>query len=804
MTYAVNIMLAGLAAGKRLALQSPTWLARRPPAPESRYLSAMTATAIRPRFPTLLLALLATVVAPLAAQQADPALLTVSRIFGSPEFRPEFFGPARWLDGSSYTTVEDAAAGKGREIVRYDAPTGVRTVLVTAASLTPPGRSEPLAIEDYSWSAGQRHLLLFTASQPVWRLNTRGDYWVLDRSAGRLRQLGTFAKPSTLMYAKFSPDGTRVGYVVENNLYVEDLATGAVTQLTRDGSRTVINGNFDWVYEEELGLHDGWRWSPDGTRIAYWQLQADQVRDFFLIRNTDSLYSQVTPIQYPKAGEANSAARIGVVASTGGETTWLRFEGDPRNHYLARMDWAASSDELLVQRLNRLQNANEVVLADARTGAVRTLFVDRDSAWVDVVDTETFPPGELGLVWVDRGRYFTFVSERDGWRHVYLVSRDGSEMRLLTPGAFDVLDVVGVDAAGGWLYYIASPDNPTQRYLWRTRLDGRGRAERISPADLPGSHGYVAAPGFRYAFHTWSKLGTPPATALVALPAHQQVRVLAGNAALRERVAALRAGSREFLQVAGADGATLNAWLMKPADFDPARRYPILFFVYGGPGSQTVMDAWGGSQYLWHLMLTQRGYLVASVDNRGTGARGREFRKVIYRQLGVVETRDQIAAAKEFAKLPFVDAGRMGVWGWSYGGFMSLNGLFQGSDVFRMAISVAPVTHWKYYDNIYTERYNALPQENARGYDAGSPLSYVNRLKGDLLLVHGSGDDNVHYQNSEALVNALVAANKPFAMMQYPDRNHSISGGMTSVHLRELMTRYLDEKLMGAPRPLTP
>lgn len=750
------------------------------------------------------LLLAATAVLPAAGQQADPALLTVQRIYGSPDFRPESFGPARWLDGASYTTLE-AAAGRGRDIVRYDAASGARTVLVPASALIPPGRDQPLEIEDYSWSPGQRQLLVFTSSRQVWRLNTRGDYWVLDRASGALRQLGRFAPPSTLMYAKFSPDGSRVGYVVENDLYVEDVATGTVTRLTRDGSRTIINGNFDWVYEEELGLHDGWRWSPDGRRIAYWQLNAEGVRDFLLIRNTDSVYSQAVPIQYPKAGEQNSAARIGVVDAAGGETVWLRFEGDPRNTYLARMDWAASSDELLVQRLNRLQNANQVVLADVRTGAVRTLFVDRDSAWVDVSDTRSFPPGELGVVWVNRGRAFTFVSERDGWRHVYLASRDGGDLRLLTPGNFDVLDVVGVDEAGGWLYYIASPDNPTQRYLWRTRLDGRGRAERLSPAGQAGTHGYSPAPGLRFAFHTWSKFGTPPATALVALPAHREVRVLAGNAQLRERVAALKTGEAEFLQVPGADGATLNAWLMKPADFDPARRYPVLFFVYGGPGSQTVRDAWGGAQHLWHLMLTQRGYLVASVDNRGTGARGAEFRKVIYGQLGVVETRDQIAAAQAFARFPFVDPGRLGIWGWSYGGFMSLNGLFLGADVYRMAISVAPVTHWKFYDTIYTERYNGLPQDNAAGYDAGSPLTYVDRLRGDLLLVHGSGDDNVHYQNSEALINALIAANRPFAMMQYPDRNHSISGGMTSVHLRELMLRYLDEKLMGGgAHPATP
>jgi dipeptidyl-peptidase-4 len=741
----------------------------------------------------------------LSAQQADPSLLSNRRIYAGVEFRPEVFGPARWLaDGSAYTTLEPSAGGTGQEIVRYDAAAGTRQVLVSAARLTPAGRTEPLAIEDYAWSADQRRLLVFTNSKPVWRLNSRGDYWVLESESGALRQIGTFARSSTLMYAKFSPDGGRVGYVVENNLYVENLVTGQLTQLTRDGSRTVINGNFDWVYEEELGLHDGWTWSPDGRRIAYWQLNADRVRDFNLIRNTDSLYSRVVPIQYPKAGEENSAARIGVVAATGGETTWLRLEGDPRNHYLASLSWAASNDELILQRLNRLQNTNEVMLADAATGAVRTILVDRDSAWVEVVDTQGFPPEEKGFEWLGHGRQFTFVSERDGWSHVYLVSRDGKESRLLTPGAFDVLGVVAVDEPGGWLYYIASPDHPTQRYLWRTRLDGKGRSERISPAGQPGTHGYTVAPGGQWAFHTYSNFTTPTFTELVRLPDHRSVRVLAANTALREKVTALRRGPVEFINLKGADGVTLNAWVMKPADFDSTRRYPVLFSVYGGPGSQTVVDGWGGNTYLWHLMLTQKGYLVASVDNRGTGARGRDWRKVIYRQLGVIETRDQAAAAADFAKRAYVDPARIGIWGWSYGGFMALNALFQAPDVYRMGISVAPVTHWKYYDNIYTERYNALPQENAAGYDRGSPLSYVNNLKGQLLLVHGSGDDNVHYQNSESLINALVKENKPFTMMEYPDRTHSISGGTTSLHLRELLTRFLDENLMAPPKNPVP
>ena len=733
---------------------------------------------------------------PLVAQQADPALLTPRRIFASAEFRPEPFGPARWLDGTSYTTLEAAAGGRGQDIVRYDAVSGTRQVLVAAAQLTPSGQPEPIRIEDYAWSADHQRLLVFTNARQVWRTNSRGDYWLLDRASGALRKLGSFARPSTLMFAKFSPDGRRVGYVVENNLYVEDLVDGRAIQLTNDGSRTVINGTFDWVYEEELGLRDGWRWSPDGRRIAYWQLNADRVRDFLLIRNTDSLYSRAVPIQYPKAGEENSAGRIGVVDAGGGATTWLRIEGDPRNQYLARMDWTPRPDELVVQRLNRHQNTMDVILADARTGAVRTALTERDSAWVNVVSFG----GDMesgSFAWLDGGRSFLWTSERDGWNHVYRVDRDTGATTRLTTGEFDVISVAGVDPAGGWLYYIASPDNPTQRYLWRTRLDGRGRPERLSPASAPGSHGYVIAPGYRYAFETFSRFGTPPVTALVSLPEHHQVRVLAGNDSLSLGVAALKRGSAEFLKVRGADGVELNAWLMKPANFDSSRRYPILFYVYGGPGSQTVTDSWGGSRYLWHLMLSQRGYLVASVDNRGTGARGRAWRKIVHNQLGVVETRDQAAAAAEFGRMPFVDPARIGIWGWSYGGFMSLNTVFQAPDVYRAAIAVAPVTHWKYYDNIYTERYNGLPQENAAGYDAGSPLSHVQRFRGDLLLVHGTGDDNVHFQNSEALINALVAAGKPFDLMIYPDRNHAISGGNTSMHLFDLMTRYLDEHLMG-------
>jgi dipeptidyl-peptidase-4 len=617
---------------------------------------------------------------------------------------------------------------------------------------------------------------------------------VLERATGRLWRLGgDEAKSSTLMFAKFSPDSRRVAYVRENNLYVEDLASGGITPLTTDGSRTLINGTFDWVYEEELMNYyaDGWRWSPDGRSIAYWQLNADQVRDFNLINNTDSLYSRVIPIQYPKAGEANSAARVGVVSASGGATRWLEIPGDPRNHYIARMDWAASSDEVVLQRLNRLQNTNEVFLGDARSGKVRTLLTERDSTWVEVIDD---------LVWLNGGNSFTWVSERDGWNHVYVVSRDGKSVRLVTRGAFDVLKVVGVDDKSGWLYYIASPDQPSQRYLFRSRLDGKGTAERLSPRLETGTHGYDRAPNFRYALETYSSFGNPPTIRLVRLPGHQVIRTLVDNATLRGRIGTLRKGAVEFFTVAAEDGARMPAYLMRPADFDSTRKYPLLFHVYGGPGSSTVTDAWGG-YYLWHLMLTQRGYLVASVDNRGTPAPlGRRWRKAIYGQLGVVETRDQATAARTLAQRTYVDAGRIGIWGWSYGGFMSLNGLFRHPELYRTAAVVSPVTHWSLYDNVYTERFNGLPSQNKAGYDRGSPITYVNGMRGNLLLVHGAGDDNVHYQNSEVLINALVSANKPFTMMQYPNRTHCICQGRnTQVHLFELITRYLDENLKASP-----
>ena len=733
-----------------------------------------------------------------AAAQADSARLTLDRLAHG-EFQTQTYGPIRWTTGTSYTMLEPSVSSReALDIVLYDGPSGKRTVLVPASRLIPKGQSAPIEIEDFAWSPAGSQVLIYTNSQKVWRQNTRGDYWLADTATGSMRKLGgAEAKPSTLMFATFSPDGRAVAYVREHNLYVESVADGHITQLTTDGSPTVVNGTFDWVYEEELNLRNGFRWSPDGRRIAYWQLNMDSVRNYDLINDTDSLYSFVIPVQYPKAGTTNSAGRIGVVAATGGPTRWLDIQGDPRNQYLARLEWAASPKELVIQRLNRLQNTNDVMLADVETGQIRTILTERDSAWTNVVDD---------LRWLDGGKSFLWLSERDGWRHLYRISRDGKSIKLLTPGAFDLISpdaafeepyVHAVDTTGKWAYFSASPENATQRYLYRVSLDGKRKPERLTPADQSGSHDYDIAPGAQWALHTWSTFDHPPKTELVKLPRHERVRMLQDNAELEARLATLARRPVEFFKVDAGDGTKLDGWMIRPADFDSTKRYPLLFHVYGEPASQTVLDEWEGFTGLWHLMLAQQGYIIASVDNRGTPApRGRAWRKSIYRQIGVLASADQAAAAKELARRPYVDPARIGIWGWSGGGSMTLNAILRYPDVYKMGMAVAPVPDLRLYDTIYQERYMGLPADNVDAYRQGSPITFAGQLKGDLLVVHGSGDDNVHYQGTERLVNALVAANKQFTMMAYPNRTHCICEGPgTTRHLFSLLEHYLHEHL---------
>jgi dipeptidyl-peptidase-4 len=739
-----------------------------------------------------LVALLAATAAP--AQEPDSATVTLERIFESDFFDPDPVAPTRWTpDGGAYFSYQRQAGARGPDLVRVNPETGEQTVLVRSEQLVPAGDSLPLRMANFQFSRDGRKLLLFTNTTRVWRLNTRGDYWVLDLDTGTLRRLGgPAAKPSTLMFAKFSPQGDRVAYVRENNIYVERVRDGKIRQLTRDGSRTLINGTFDWVYEEEFDNRDGFRWSPDGRRIAYWQLDASGIRDFLLINNTDSLYSFTTPVQYPKAGTINSAVRVGVVGADGGSTRWMQVPGEPRNIYLARMEWAGNNDEIMLQHLNRLQNTLTILRGDVKSGRTTPILVERDSAWVDVVD-------DWG--WLDGGQRFLWISERDGWRHAYTVSRDGQDMRLLTAGDYDIANIASVDSIGGWLYFRASPDNPTQRYLYRVRLDGAAPAERLSPQGQPGTHQYNIAAGARYAVHSFSNLTTPPVTELVRLPSHDVIRTIADNARLKHRYAGLRRGGSSFVRVDAGNGVSLDGLVMYPAGFDSTKKYPVLFMVYGEPAGQTAVDSWGANDP-WHLMLTQMGYAIITLDNRGTPSlRGRAWRKSVYRKIGVYATEDQTGAARAIGRWRWVDSTRMGVWGWSGGGSMTLNLMFRSPEVYRTGMSVAPVPDVHLYDTIYQERYMGLPQDNEEDYRQSSPLTFADRLRGNLLVVHGTGDDNVHYQGTERLINALVAANKPFTMMAYPNRTHGIfEGEGTTLHLFSLLTRYLTEHLPAGGR----
>ena len=743
-----------------------------------------------PRSPVALLSALV-FFAPISAQQHDPSQLTLERIFATPEFaaRGYHYTQATWMeDGSAYTIYEPAAESSGFDIVRYDLETGGRTVPVPASRLIPRGERTPLQIDDYTWSPDGRKVLIFTNSQRVWRSNTRGDYWVYDLDSRSLIQLGRNGPEASLMFAKFSPDGGRIAYVMENNIYTENLGDGAITQLTTDGTRTLVNGTSDWVYEEEFSLRDCFIWSPDGQRIAYWQFDSEGVNEFQIINNTDSLYPRIISFPYPKAGQTNSAVRVGVVPASGGPTTWIATGSDTRNNYIPRMGWADNSEEIVIQQLNRLQNTNRLLLGNATTGAVDTILIERDEAWLDVVED---------FEWLYGGASFTWVSERDGWRHVYVISRSGSDIKLITPGEFDVVSVASIDEEGGWLYYIASPDDPKTRYLYRTRLDGNGTAERLTPVDKPGTHGYFVSPGAKWAIHNYSSFGVPPVFDIVRLPEHNVEYVLADNSRLQERLAQLRSAPVEFLRVDNGEGVPLDCWMLKPPDFDSSARYPVLFYVYGEPWGQTVTDSWGGATYLWHLMLSQQGYIVASVDNRGTPApRGREWRKVVYRKIGLHASADQAAAARAIASLPYVDESRIAVWGWSGGGSMSLNMIFRHPELYSTAMAVAPVPDMRYYDTIYQERYMGLPDENTEDYRLGSPITFAHQLEGNLLIVHGTGDDNVHYQGTETLLNELVSAGKQFSMMAYPNRSHGIyEGEGTTLHLYTLLTEYLKDKM---------
>ncbi|KFZ30551.1 peptidase S9 [Pseudidiomarina salinarum] len=721
-------------------------------------------------------------------------LLTLDALYNSSAYRAKSVGSTRWLpDGSGYTDLEQADSGAGHHLVRYHPETQQRTVLVKASELQPAGASAPLSVADYSWSADGDKLLIFTNTKRSWRTHTLGDYWVFDLNSRQLQQLGGDAVPSTLQFAKFDPQGERVAYVMNNNIYVEDLASSRITILTHDGTSTIVNGTFDWVNEEEFFLRDGFRWSPDGRSVAYWQLDTSGTPIFTMINNTDELYPTLKTFPYPKVGETNAAMRIGVVPAAGGDTTWMQIPGDPRQHYLVRMQWAGNSEQLLIQQLTRSQAVNRAFIASADTGKAKELLRETTDSWADYVDNVKF---------INDGESFTWLSERSGWRHLYRVQRDTGRITAITRGNWDVIEVLQINEANGWVYFIASPDSPLERYLFRASLDGSGKLERLTP-DQPGTHSYQLSADAGYAVHTYSSVEQMPQTDMVTLPDHRSLRMIEDNNAAQQAFNQVARADFEFFRVTARDGLELDGFLMKPPNFDPAQDYPILFYVYGEPWGQTVANKWGGERFLYHTYLAQQGYIVASIDNRGTNTpRGFEWRRSIYQQLGVVTVRDQYDALQAMLdRWDFIDGDRVGIWGHSGGGTQTLNALFRYPESYHMGMAIAPVPDLTLYDTIYQERYSGLLPEAAESYVETSAITHAANLQGDLLLAHGTGDDNVHFQGTERLVNELIEEGKQFQFFAYPNRSHSITEGAgTSQHLRTMMAEFLQRHLPAGGR----
>jgi len=690
--------------------------------------------------------------------------------------------------GDSYFKME-----KG-QLVTYTLPNKIAETVISKQQLTPVGKSESIEVEHISFSLDQQKVLLFTNTKKVWRLNTKGDYWVFDLKTKTLTQIGKGLDPSSLMFAKFSPDGTTIAYVSESNLYSEDYATGRIRPLTTNGTVALINGTFDWAYEEEFACRDGFRWSPDSKSIAYWQINAGAIKKFYMINNTDSIYSQLVPLEYPKVGESPSACKIGVVSLSDTRTTWMNIPGDVSQNYMVRMEFIPGTNKLLIQQLNRKQNKSKLYIADALTGNSDVIQEESDEAWVDL-----FQPGNTYEI--DYTNNFSFLretnsilwtSEKDGWRHLYQVSLSGKPEVVITKGEYDIIDLKYINQDEGYVYYLASPNNATQKYLYKTKLNGKGKAELLSPESLKGSHDYSFSSTGKYALHTFSNHYTPNTTEFIKV---SDQKALSEEESIVNNLKKLqKKPTTEFFTVTTSDNVKMDGWIAKPSNFDSTKKYPVVFYVYSEPAGTTVNDTYGVDQNgLYIGDMVEDGYIYISLDNRGTPApKGREWRKSIYRKIGVININDQAMAAREILKWDFVDPERIALWGWSGGGSATLNLMFQHPEIYKTGISIAAVANQLTYDNIYQERYMGLPQENREDFIAGSPITYAKNLEGNLLYIHGTGDDNVHYQNAEMLINELIKYNKQFQFMPYPNRTHGIyEGAGTREHLATLYTNYL-------------
>lgn len=694
-------------------------------------------------------------------------------------------GALKWNEaGNAYYTTE-----KG-EIVKYNLPDFNKVVLVEKSALATHDSKAEFTIKNFFVSNNEQVFLIFTNTKKVWRYESRGDYFIYNKSTNSLQQLGKGLPESSLMFAKISPDGKKAAYVSKHNVYVEDLTTHKITQLTKDGTDRIINGTFDWVYEEEFGCRDGFRWSPDSKNIAYWQIDARNIRNFLMINNTDSIYSFTVPVEYPKVGEDPSSCKIAVVNIDTKKSTWMNVPGSAIQHYIPRMEWA-NNQQLIIQQLNRKQQESKIMLLNSSTGAASSIYEEKDAAWIDI-KSRWNNDNPVGWEWVNKND-FLWISEKDGWRHIYLISQNGKKETLLTKGNYDMIDFGGVDEKNGYVYFTASPNNALQKYLYRVNLNGSGNATLLSPENQKGTHSYQISPNGLYASHSFSSATIPPSNEWLNLQTNTTIK---GEI----KITPNSKTNTEFFTVTTEDGVTMDGWKVLPKNFDSTKKYPVVFYVYTEPGSTTVKDTYGSaSTFLYQGDIAADGYIQISLDGRGTPApKGAAWRKSIYRKVGVLNVRDQAMAAKEILKWSYVDKDRIAVWGWSGGGSTTLNLMFQYGDIYTTGIAIAPVANRLTYDNIYEERYMGLPQENMDDYVVASATTHAKGLKGNLLVIHGTGDDNVHYQNTELLINELVKYNKQFSLMSYPNRTHSISEGKgTYSHLSTLFTNYLKQHCPG-------
>ena len=722
--------------------------------------------------------------------QEDPELLSLERIYSSSEFSSDYQRPIFWIEnGDAFVSIEKDDSGND-ELIRYVSKNHQSNTYLAAQHLAVNGKN--LAIEDFSLSPDGSKVLIFTNSSRVWRSNTKGDFWVYDFDTKELKQLGKDFPSSSLMFAKFSEDNQFVAYVQDFNIYKENFKTGEITQLTKDGTGDIINGTFDWVYEEEFGMRDGFTWSPDASKIAFWQLDASDIGTFYMINNTDSVYSQPIALQYPKAGYNPSSAKVGIVDTKTSEIKWIPMPGDPVQHYLPAMQWL-SEDLLLIQQMNRKQNQLNIFTYKPSTAELKKVYTETEDTWVDLryPDISSNQWGNNDQLIVDNGKAFLRMTENDGWRHIYKVDLASGEKTILTPGDYDIATYYQTDDKN--LYIVASPNNATQRYLYRVPLNGSGKLTRITPQQFEGVNTYDVSPNGKYAIHKFTNVSTPNTVNLVRLPKHKSVETLVDNEGLKSKLASLALPETTFFNVTTDNGIQMDARMTKPLNFDARKKYPVLFHVYGEPWGVVATDQWVG---LYELFMAQQGFVVISIDNRGTPTlKGSDWRKSIYQKVGVINTDDQAAAAKKvLATYDFLDRDRVNVWGWSGGGSMTQNLLFRYPDVYQTGVAVAGVANQLFYDNIYQERYMGLPSEDKEKFIEGSPVTYAKNLEGNLLLIHGTGDDNVHYQNMEYLVNELIRHNKQFDMMAYPNRSHTIyEGKNTSIHLYTLITNYFLE-----------